>query len=120
MGYDNREHDANARRRAVFLNRAGVINRTPVRDKAYAPRHLSEFRLLPGVSDAGRKRDDVIEQDAGCAEPGIDGLTDRLGPIRDHVLADGAAERQAAPRGRESVRQPSNWRCCSCTLSPNP
>jgi D-glycero-D-manno-heptose 1,7-bisphosphate phosphatase len=42
-----------ARRRAVFLDRDGVINRALVRDrKPYAPRHLSEFRLLPGVGDA--------------------------------------------------------------------
>jgi D-glycero-D-manno-heptose 1,7-bisphosphate phosphatase len=42
-----------AGRRAVFLDRDGVINRALVRDrKPYAPRHLSEFRLLPGVGDA--------------------------------------------------------------------
>jgi D-glycero-D-manno-heptose 1,7-bisphosphate phosphatase len=40
---------------AVFLDRDGVINRSQVRDgKAYAPRTLAEFRLLPGVSDAVR------------------------------------------------------------------
>ena len=42
-----------ARRRAVFLDRDGVINRALVRDrKPYAPRHLGEFRLLPGAADA--------------------------------------------------------------------
>ena len=39
-----------APRRAVFLDRDGVINRATVKKgKPYAPRHLSEFRLLPGV-----------------------------------------------------------------------
>lgn len=40
-------------RRAVFLDRDGVINRGRVRDgKAFAPRRLSDFRLLPGVPAA--------------------------------------------------------------------
>jgi D-glycero-D-manno-heptose 1,7-bisphosphate phosphatase len=39
----------------VFLDRDGVINRSEVRDgKAYAPRRLAEFRLLPGVPAAVR------------------------------------------------------------------
>jgi D-glycero-D-manno-heptose 1,7-bisphosphate phosphatase len=42
-----------ARHRAVFLDRDGVINRALVRDRRpYAPRHLNEFRLLPGVAQA--------------------------------------------------------------------
>jgi D-glycero-D-manno-heptose 1,7-bisphosphate phosphatase len=42
-------------RRAVFLDRDGVINRCEVRGgKPYAPRHLSDFRLLPGASGAVR------------------------------------------------------------------
>jgi D-glycero-D-manno-heptose 1,7-bisphosphate phosphatase len=41
------------RRRAVFLDRDGVLNRSPVIDgKAYAPRRLADFRLLPGVMNA--------------------------------------------------------------------
>lgn len=37
-------------RRAVFLDRDGVINRSEVRDgKPYAPRRLQDFRLLPGT-----------------------------------------------------------------------
>ena len=37
-------------RRAVFLDRDGVINRCTVRDgKPYAPRRLSDFHLLPGA-----------------------------------------------------------------------
>jgi D-glycero-D-manno-heptose 1,7-bisphosphate phosphatase len=37
-------------RRAVFLDRDGVINRCEVRDgKPYAPRRLQDFRLLPGA-----------------------------------------------------------------------
>ncbi len=40
-------------RRAVFLDRDGVINRSLVRDgKPYAPTQASEFELLPGVSAA--------------------------------------------------------------------
>lgn len=40
----------NARRRAVFLDRDGVINRSKVRGgKPYAPQSLTEFRLLPGA-----------------------------------------------------------------------
>jgi D-glycero-D-manno-heptose 1,7-bisphosphate phosphatase len=39
--------------RAVFLDRDGVLNANLVRDnRPYAPRHISEFRLLPGVEDA--------------------------------------------------------------------
>jgi D-glycero-D-manno-heptose 1,7-bisphosphate phosphatase len=42
-----------ARRRAVFLDRDGVINRAIVRDgKPYPPHHLSELEILPGVADA--------------------------------------------------------------------
>ncbi len=42
-----------ARYKAVFLDRDGVINRSKVIDgKAYAPRALSEFELLPGVKEA--------------------------------------------------------------------
>ena len=44
-----------ARRRAVFLDRDGVINRVFLRrGKPYAPRRLAEFRLLPGVAMAIR------------------------------------------------------------------
>jgi D-glycero-D-manno-heptose 1,7-bisphosphate phosphatase len=40
-------------RRAVFLDRDGVLNASLVRDgKPYAPRSLAEFELLPGVPEA--------------------------------------------------------------------
>jgi D-glycero-D-manno-heptose 1,7-bisphosphate phosphatase len=40
-------------RRAVFLDRDGVLNRALVRDGLpYAPKALGEFELLPGVKDA--------------------------------------------------------------------
>jgi D-glycero-D-manno-heptose 1,7-bisphosphate phosphatase len=40
-------------RRAVFLDRDGVINRAIVRDgKPYAARSLEEFEILPGVAAA--------------------------------------------------------------------
>jgi D-glycero-D-manno-heptose 1,7-bisphosphate phosphatase len=40
-------------RRAVFLDRDGVINRAMVRDgKPYPPANLSEMEILPGVSEA--------------------------------------------------------------------
>ena len=40
-------------KRAVFLDRDGVINRPVVRDgKPYAPASLAEFVLLPGVPEA--------------------------------------------------------------------
>jgi D-glycero-D-manno-heptose 1,7-bisphosphate phosphatase len=43
-------------RRAVFLDRDGVINRCEVRNgKPYAPRRLRDFRLLPGVAAAVRE-----------------------------------------------------------------
>ena len=42
-----------AKRRAVFLDRDGVINEAIVRDgKPYAPRSLADLKLLPGVSEA--------------------------------------------------------------------
>ena len=41
------------RRRAVFLDRDGVINRPLVREgKPYPPSSLSEFEILPGVPEA--------------------------------------------------------------------
>lgn len=43
------------RRKAVFLDRDGVINRSLVRDgKPYAPETLEQFELLPGAADAMR------------------------------------------------------------------
>jgi D-glycero-D-manno-heptose 1,7-bisphosphate phosphatase len=40
-------------RAAVFLDRDGVLNRCAIRDgKPYAPRTVTQFRLLPGVRDA--------------------------------------------------------------------
>lgn len=42
-------------RRAVFLDRDGVVNRATVRDgKPYPPRLLIELRILPGVREACR------------------------------------------------------------------
>jgi len=44
-----------ARRRAVFLDRDGVINRSVVREgKPYPPASLAEFEFLPGVEEACR------------------------------------------------------------------
>ncbi len=38
---------------AVFLDRDGVLNRAIVRDgRPYAPAHLDEMELLPGVAEA--------------------------------------------------------------------
>ena len=40
-------------RRAVFLDRDGVINRSLIRDgRPYAPTVLADFEILPGVADA--------------------------------------------------------------------
>ena len=42
-----------ARRRAVFLDRDGVINRAIVRDgKPYAPQSVAALEILPGVPEA--------------------------------------------------------------------
>jgi D-glycero-D-manno-heptose 1,7-bisphosphate phosphatase len=43
-------------RRAVFLDRDGVINRALERaSKPYPPRDMSEFEILPGVAEACKK-----------------------------------------------------------------
>lgn len=43
-------------RRAVFLDRDGVVNRAILRDgKPYPPSTLSDVRILPGVREACRK-----------------------------------------------------------------
>jgi D-glycero-D-manno-heptose 1,7-bisphosphate phosphatase len=40
-------------RRAIFLDRDGVINRSIVKDgKPYAPLTMEEFEIIPGVADA--------------------------------------------------------------------
>jgi D-glycero-D-manno-heptose 1,7-bisphosphate phosphatase len=40
-------------RRAVFLDRDGVINKSLIRDgRPYAPTALTDFEILPGVADA--------------------------------------------------------------------
>ena len=47
-------------RRAVFLDRDGVINRALARDsKPYPPRTLGEFEILPGVPEACAKLKDA-------------------------------------------------------------
>src|SRR5262245_35579761 len=47
-------------RRAVFLDRDGVINRTFVRGGVtYPPAHPGEFELLPGVVEAARRLADA-------------------------------------------------------------
>ncbi len=47
-------------RRAVFLDRDGVINRAVVRDgKPYPPANLKELEILPGVSEALHKLHDA-------------------------------------------------------------
>jgi D-glycero-D-manno-heptose 1,7-bisphosphate phosphatase len=47
-------------RRAVFLDRDGVINRAMVRDgKPYPPASLKEVGILPGVEDALRRLKDA-------------------------------------------------------------
>jgi D-glycero-D-manno-heptose 1,7-bisphosphate phosphatase len=47
-------------RRAVFLDRDGVLNRAIVRDgRPYPPATLDAFEILPGVSDALRRLHDA-------------------------------------------------------------
>jgi D-glycero-D-manno-heptose 1,7-bisphosphate phosphatase len=47
-------------RRAVFVDRDGVLNRAEVRDgKPFAPRGLAQFRLLPGVPAAMQRLRDA-------------------------------------------------------------
>jgi len=59
MGDDGQGGGAvSGRRRAVFLDRDGVINRAPVRDgKPRPPATLEEFEILPGVAEALRALD---------------------------------------------------------------
>jgi len=47
-------------RRAVFLDRGGVLNRAVVRDgKPHPPATLDEFEILPGVPEALRSLDEA-------------------------------------------------------------
>lgn len=47
-------------RRAVFLDRDGVLNRAIIRDgRPYPPDTLERFEILPGVPDALRRLDDA-------------------------------------------------------------
>jgi D-glycero-D-manno-heptose 1,7-bisphosphate phosphatase len=49
----NPDGSAALRRRAIFLDRDGVINRPLIRDgKPYPPSSLDEFEILPGVPEA--------------------------------------------------------------------
>ncbi len=49
-----------AARRAVFLDRDGVLNRAVVREgRPYPPAGLDEFEVLPGVAEALRKLHDA-------------------------------------------------------------
>lgn len=44
------------RKRAIFLDRDGVLNRnTVIGGKPYAPRHFADFELFPDVEEAIRK-----------------------------------------------------------------
>ena len=53
------KHEVNARR-AVFLDRDGVINRAILRDGLpYPPTQLRDFEILPGVPDACRRLKDA-------------------------------------------------------------
>lgn len=59
MSSDLRTPDS-ASRRAVFLDRDGVINVSVVREgKPYAPTTVEEFALLPGVVEACRQLKDA-------------------------------------------------------------
>jgi D-glycero-D-manno-heptose 1,7-bisphosphate phosphatase len=47
-------------RRAVFLDRDGVLNRAVVRDgRPYPPATVEEFEILPGAAEAARKLRDA-------------------------------------------------------------
>lgn len=55
MSVGNGTQDATPRR-AVFLDRDGVINRAILRDgKPYAPTTIADFQILPGVPEACAK-----------------------------------------------------------------
>src|SRR5713101_936858 len=56
-------------RRAVFLDRDGVINRPLEKDrKPYPPTSLNEFEILPGVAEACRQQNLELEILPGVAE----------------------------------------------------
>lgn len=104
-------------RRAVFLDRDGVINRSEVRGgKPYAPTALEDFEILPGVPDALQRLRDagflniVVTNQPDLATgkqtpAGLDAMHSRLlgmlaiDAIRvcPHVDAAGCACRKPAP-----------------------
>lgn len=85
--------DPASRRRAVFLDRDGVINRAVVRDgKPYPPVRVEDVDLLPGVADALRQLHEagfrlvVVTNQPDVARGNqrreiVDAIHDRLGSV---------------------------------------
>jgi D-glycero-D-manno-heptose 1,7-bisphosphate phosphatase len=100
------------KKRAVFLDRDGVINRALVRDgKPYAPARLEELEILPGVAEAlSRLREAGFRLVVVTNQPDVARGTQR----RDVVEAMNAALGAALPLDEFRVCYHDDRDACRC------
>ncbi len=111
-----RRNAEGGKRRAVFLDRDGVINRALVRDgKPYPPRSLEELEILPGVVEAcDRLRAAGFLLVVATNQPDVGRGTlnrDTLDQIHAHLRTVLPLDRiEVCPHGGEKFGQPCDCR----------